>query len=133
MNADIIDMSIFGQILEMDEDENDRSFSRDLIINYYQQAIETFQKMDIALASSDLPSLSNLGHFLKGSSSSLGIVKVRQICEQIQHIGNLKEGNGTGEISPADALSRLPILVDGAKRTFIEAKDYLNSFYHIQM
>ncbi|OUM57745.1 hypothetical protein PIROE2DRAFT_17177 [Piromyces sp. E2] len=49
MNADIIDMSIFGQILEMDEDENDRSFSRDLIVNYYQQAIETFQKMDVAL------------------------------------------------------------------------------------
>jgi len=49
MNPEIIDMSIFGQILEMDEDENDRSFSRDLIVNYYQQAIETFQKMDVAL------------------------------------------------------------------------------------
>jgi len=49
MNADIIDMSIFGQILEMDEDENDRSFSRDLIVDYYNQAIDTFQKMDAAL------------------------------------------------------------------------------------
>jgi len=49
MNADIIDIEMFGQILEMDEDENDRSFSRDLIVNYYQQAIETFQKMDAAL------------------------------------------------------------------------------------
>lgn len=133
MNADIIDIEMFGQILEMDEDENDRSFSRDLIVNYYQQAIETFQKMDAALGSSDLPSLSNLGHFLKGSSSSLGIKKVRQICEQIQHIGNLKEGNGVGEITAADALSRLPILVDEAKRAFIEAREYLNSFYHIEM
>jgi len=49
MNPDIIDIEMFGQILEMDEDENDRSFSRDLIVNYYQQAIETFQKMDAAL------------------------------------------------------------------------------------
>ncbi|ORX83163.1 putative histidine phosphotransferase HPT1p [Anaeromyces robustus] len=133
MNPEIIDMSIFSQILEMDEDEDDRSFSRELIVNYYQQAIDTFQKMDTALAGSDLPSLSNLGHFLKGSSSSLGIRKVREICEQIQHIGNLKEGNGTGEISPADALGRLPGLVDSAKRAFIEAKEYLNSIYLIQM
>jgi len=49
MNNDIIDTSIFGQILEMDEDENDRSFSRDLVVDYYNQAIDTFKKMDSAL------------------------------------------------------------------------------------
>jgi len=80
-------------------------------------------------ASSDLPTLSNLGHFLKGSSSSLGIIKVRQICEQIQHIGNLKEGNGTGEISPADAMGRLPVLIDGAKRAFIEVINIFKTIF----
>jgi len=34
-----------------------------------------------------LKTLSELGHFLKGSSATLGLTKVKDSCEKIQHYG----------------------------------------------
>lgn len=44
---DVIDIEVFEQLLEMDED--DREFSRSLVWNYFEQAENTFDKMDAAL------------------------------------------------------------------------------------
>jgi osomolarity two-component system phosphorelay intermediate protein YPD1 len=48
MSPSVIDMDIFGQLLEMD-DEEDREFSREIVWNYFDQAENTFEKMDKAL------------------------------------------------------------------------------------
>lgn len=45
---DIIDMEIFGQLLEMDE-EDDREFSKSIVWNFFEQAVTTFEQMDKAL------------------------------------------------------------------------------------
>lgn len=45
---DIIDIDVFEQLLEMDEEE-DREFSQSLVWNYFEQAESTFDKMDAAL------------------------------------------------------------------------------------
>lgn len=45
---DVIDTDVFGQLLEMDE-EDDREFSKSLVWNYFEQAESTFGKMDAAL------------------------------------------------------------------------------------
>lgn len=47
--------------------------------------------------SKDLPELSSLGHFLKGSSATLGFNKVRDECEKIQHYGQKKDATGNFE------------------------------------
>ena len=73
---DIIDIDVFEQLLEMDE-EDDREFSKSLVWNYFEQAESTFEKMDAALAAQELKELSTLGHFLKGSSAAVGVTKVR--------------------------------------------------------
>jgi osomolarity two-component system phosphorelay intermediate protein YPD1 len=44
-----VDKSIFSQILEMDDSEEDRDFSAPLVLNFFEQATETFEKMDTAL------------------------------------------------------------------------------------
>lgn len=49
INPEIIDMDIFSQLLEMDDDEDDREFSREIVWNYFDQAAATFVKMDKAL------------------------------------------------------------------------------------
>lgn len=36
-------------------------------------------------AANDFDDLSQLGHFLKGSSATLGLTKVKDACEKIQH------------------------------------------------
>ena len=42
-------MDIFSQILELDESEDDREFSRDMVFAYFGQVEETFEKLDRAL------------------------------------------------------------------------------------
>ena len=44
-----ISESAFGQILEMDDSPTNRDFSQALVYDYFEQANETFVKMDEAL------------------------------------------------------------------------------------
>ncbi len=47
--GDSVDMITFSQILEMDESEEEREFSKPLVLGFFEQAEETFDKMDKAL------------------------------------------------------------------------------------
>lgn len=48
-HSDILDYATFEQILEMDDDENEKEFSRGIVYDFFQQADNTFQKMDAGL------------------------------------------------------------------------------------
>ncbi len=43
--GDSIDPLIFEQILEMDDDEDDRDFSRSIVYGFFEQAEGTFDQM----------------------------------------------------------------------------------------
>ena len=80
----------------------------------------------------DLPALSSLGHFLKGSSATLGLVKVRDACERIQHLGNLKE-NGDAQVGEQDNdwyLEKIKGTVAQVKVDYMAAEKVLKKFYH---
>ena len=47
--GDILDTATFGQILEMDDDEDERDFSRSIVFDFFTQAESTFEKMDSCL------------------------------------------------------------------------------------
>ena len=47
--GDSVDQATFDQILEMDDDEDDREFSRSIVYGFFEQATVTFEKMDQAL------------------------------------------------------------------------------------
>ncbi|GMM50759.1 Ypd1 protein [Starmerella bacillaris] len=115
IQSDVVDWSIFSQILLMDEDENLRDFSKSIVENYFEQAESTFTDMDAALDQQDYDKLMRLGHFLKGSSASLGLVKVQATCEDIQHVDVTYE-------SPHVLLARL-------REEYIEAHRWLNMFF----
>lgn len=61
----------------------------------------------------NLDELSKLGHFLKGSSATLGFVKVRDECEKIQHYGHKK--NDTGEVDEPDEEKCLRLIAESLK------------------
>ena len=152
-----IDSATFEQILEMDDDEEEREFSRSIVYDFFQQAETTFQKMDAnlyvetmpralspycAFASStdtspspseskDLAQLSALGHFLKGSSATLGLTKVKDSCEKIQHFGANKDETCTKD-EPDDevCLANLKTIIAQAKEEFREVEKALRRFYH---
>jgi len=113
--SEVIDWSIFSQILMMDEDENERDFSKSIVENYSEQAETTFADMDAALGMNDIPKLMRLGHFLKGSSASLGLIKVQSTCEEIQHVDTSAE-------HPADLIARV-------RQEYAEARLWLLRFF----
>ena len=47
--GDNVDIGTFSQILEMDENEEERDFSKPLVFGFFEQAVETFDKMKAAL------------------------------------------------------------------------------------
>ncbi|KAN0064391.1 Phosphorelay intermediate protein [Thecaphora frezii] len=128
LSPEIIDMDIFSQLLEMD-DEEDREFSKSIVWNYFDQAETTFQKMDSALASKDLPELSTLGHFLKGSSAAVGVIKVRDSCECMQHYGKQHDEDGVSDLTEESAMEKITVTLQEVKVQYKEALKALKSFY----
>lgn len=79
----------------------------------------------------DLPQLSQLGHFLKGSSATLGLTKVKDHCEKIQHLGAQKDEEGNeDEPDKEKCLSKIKDRVKLAKRDFYDVEKVLKRFYH---
>ena len=77
----------------------------------------------------DLRSLSTLGHFLKGSSAAIGLIKLKASCEKIQNYGNKLDENGNDSISDDEALRKIEDVLAIAKRDFRDAEVWLKQFY----
>ncbi|MCJ1243934.1 hypothetical protein MMC30_001131 [Trapelia coarctata] len=129
--GDSIDAQTFEQILEMDDDEDEREFSRSIVYGFFDQAEGTFKKMESSLAKSDLPQLHSLGHFLKGSSATIGLIKVKDGCEKIQNFGGMKDATGNHEEpDPQLCLRRIQETLPVLKEDYKEVEKKLKQFYH---
>lgn len=71
-----------------------------------------------------------MGHFLKGSSATLGFNKVKDECEKIQHYGHRKDETGVID-EPDDKLSldRIKVSVDRAKRAYKVVDGLMKNYY----
>jgi len=127
---DVIDLSTFEQILEMDDDEDDREFSKSIVYDFFTQADNTFTSLRSCLEQKDLDQLSALGHFLKGSSATLGLIKLKDSCEKIQHFGSRLLADGTTK-EPDDkkSLERCHETIEQAREEFDEAEKVLRKFF----
>lgn len=127
--GDDIDRTTFEQILEMDDDD-EHDFSKGIVYDFFQQAEETFDSMEKYLEEKNLDQLSALGHFLKGSSATLGLTKVKNNCEKIQHFGARKDATGTKDVKDDEqSLRSISKAVDEAKEDFEDAKRKLQRFF----
>lgn len=89
--------------------------------------------MDLLLfrVKEDLDTLSSLGHFLKGSSATLGLTKVKDSCEKIQHYGAHKDEAGNNAIPDSKlCLDRIKTTMVALKHDYGEAEIILRRFYH---
>lgn len=82
--------------------------------------------------SKDLPQLSSLGHFLKGSSAALGVSKVKDSCEKMQHYGNLRDEEAAKTLSDAEALQKIKELLVEVEEEYEEAAEWLKRYYREQ-
>ncbi|KAI2634191.1 histidine-phosphotransfer domain, HPT domain-containing protein [Hypomontagnella submonticulosa] len=128
--GDAIDIVTFSQILEMDDSEDDREFSKSIVFGFFEQAEETFEKMDTALEAQNLDELYRLGHFLKGSSATLGLTKVKDSCEKIQRYGKKENLDGTPEKDEALCLSRITETLKTVKAEYADVEQTLKNFFN---
>lgn len=83
----------------------------------------------ISRAGKQLDTLSSLGHFLKGSSAALGVTKVQETCEKIQHYGKLWDDEAGTALTEHEALDKIaPLLVSGQKE-YTDAEKWLKAWY----
>jgi len=109
-------------------DEEDDSFSRSIVTKYFEQAEETIPKLFLLYKKREMKNLSETGHFLKSSSAVLGIRKVKDSCEKIQHYGSLKDLNGK-PIPEKEAVALLKIVFQHLDARYQEAKNYFLKLY----
>ncbi|KAJ2809277.1 Phosphorelay intermediate protein [Coemansia guatemalensis] len=139
LEIDILDIDIFNQLLAMDDDDDDdnpqddeediHKFSRDIVSQYFDQARTTFADMEKALKAKDLSKLSSLGHFLKGSSATIGVKKVMECCKHIQFLGKLQNISGKDSIDEDQALKLITQELRTGKKEYVNARDFLGFFY----
>lgn len=77
----------------------------------------------------DLEKLSELGHFLKGSSATLGLVKVRDGCEKIQRYGKQENLDGSPEDDVKVCLEQIKKALTAVKSDYKEVETGLRNFY----
>jgi osomolarity two-component system phosphorelay intermediate protein YPD1 len=77
----------------------------------------------------DLDKLSSLGHFLKGSSATLGLVKVRDACEKIQRYGKNENLDGSPEEDEEICLQRIEEAFKAVKKDYTEVEAALREYY----
>lgn len=130
---DCVDWSIFSQILEMDEDEEEHEFTSSLVQNFFEQAEHTFDLMQKALDEKQLAELSSLGHFLKGSSAALGLTKITNCCEKIQNYGAKKDEFGILTVNDEDlCLQRIQEAFTTVKSEYALTQRWLKNFFSKQ-
>lgn len=128
--GDHIDQSAFEQILEMDEGDDEQTFSRSIIESFFEQAESTFKKMQQQLDRRDLDQLSNLGHFLKGSAATIGLSKVKESCEKIQNYGKHKD-DSDAEVESTDdeCLDKIRNTLKVLTEEYREAEAILRAYF----
>jgi osomolarity two-component system, phosphorelay intermediate protein YPD1 len=141
---DFLDATTFEQLLEMDDDE-EREFSKGIVWNYFEQVKGSFAPIEEGMlvhlwqfnrladfSSSkkrDFQSLSSLGHFLKGSSAAVGLIKLKASCEKIQNYGNKLDETGNHSIPADEALAKISDVLVATKKDFKDAEVWLKRFY----
>lgn len=125
----VINMDTFGQILEMDDDEDVREFSKSIVYNFFEQASATLRDIDKSIADKNFKVISELGHFLKGSSGALGIDRVQRCCERMQHYGKFRDEEKDVALTETEAFDMIVPLNTELKSEYQKAEEWLRDFF----
>lgn len=78
----------------------------------------------------NLQELSSLGHFLKGSSATLGLIKIKDACEAIQNLGlGMDEAGKTRLNNDAKSLQRIKAELTQVRDEYEKVKKFFEEFY----
>jgi osomolarity two-component system phosphorelay intermediate protein YPD1 len=77
-----------------------------------------------------LDELSSLGHFLKGSSATLGFNKIRDSCQVIQQYGHKVDVDGNPEPNEKVCLQKIEDALKAVKVDTAELEKMMKKFFN---
>ena len=77
----------------------------------------------------DIQEVSKFAHLLRGSSETLGLLKVQTGCEKLQHYGNNEDLDGSPEPDSELCLKRIVETLKDVKADYADVKMVLENFY----
>jgi chemotaxis protein histidine kinase CheA len=78
----------------------------------------------------DLQELSHQGHYLKGSSATLGLIKIRDSCEKIQRYGSNENVDGSPEPDNELCLNRIKDTLKVLRADFSDVRKAMKRLYN---
>jgi len=144
--GNIINLDILCNVLDLDDDDT-HEWSKSVAWDYFLQAHQTILKMERSLyvrpqppdvsssldhhlsAEKDLPQLSFLAQFLKGSSATLGVSKVKVSCEQLEQYGSLRNQGIDRDLSLEVALVKIDRVLKCIKVECTAAESWFKEYY----
>ena len=85
--------------------------------------------MSLCSDNADLAKLSDLGHFLKGSSATLGFLKVQDSCEIIQRYGRQEDLAGVKGVGRDECFDKIGKALVAVRKEIDEVKGMMSAFY----
>lgn len=111
----LINEEIFQQLVGMDEGDPSHEFSVGILRDFFVQAEECIPKFRKLLEEQNLDELAKLGHFLKGSSASVGSNQIRDLMEPIQYYTKYTSSIQQALDFIADKVNQLPGAIERAR------------------
>lgn len=96
----------------------------------YRRPCRTNEANRLFREAQNLDELYRLGHFLKGSSATLGLTKVKDSCEKIQRYGKKENLDGSPEKDEALCLSRVTDTLKTVKAEYADVEKTLKDFFN---
>ncbi|KZP06911.1 hypothetical protein FIBSPDRAFT_966029 [Athelia psychrophila] len=124
-----IEMEIFAQILDLDDDDGAHACSRALVAAFFQQARTAHRDMLRAYAKQNPTELAALGHFLMGSAAALGIARLSYTCRQIERHGTVAADLGSVGTHRAEAMATVGALLGRVEGECVGAERWLGRWY----
>jgi HPt (histidine-containing phosphotransfer) domain-containing protein len=79
----------------------------------------------------DFDVLSNKGHFLKGSSSTLGFTKIEESCKIIQQYGKHQDIDGNPQLDDKVCLEKITTAIKALKADSAQLEVKMKAFYNV--
>lgn len=100
------------------------------LVPHRMDSADRFFSSSLLRADKNLDELSSLGHFLKGSSATLGFNKVRDSCQIIQQYGHKQTVDGADEPDEEVCLTKITDAIKTLKVDFADLEKEIKVFFN---
>ncbi|VUC33729.1 unnamed protein product [Clonostachys rosea] len=129
----VLDIEVFNQILEMDDDPVQREFSSEIVLSFFEETEKVLTSIEEEVEQANFPLLACLGERVKGSAATLGLEKVSESGRKIHCFGFRKTEDGAShEDDDSMSLGRIRNEVAVMREELIHARKALDAVHEFK-